>query len=75
MPDFAILNGDGIRSTLDHVGQFIIEYGEASFINNCKLRFFLFSLSLLHLLGLFPCYLTWFIFFLIYNINSMIIFY
>jgi hypothetical protein len=45
MPDFAILNGDGSRSTLDHIGQFITEYGEASFINNCKLRFFPLSLS------------------------------
>ena len=43
--EFVKFTGDDSRTTLVHIGQFIIQYGEASTNDICKLRLFPLSLS------------------------------
>jgi len=45
IPEFVKLTGDDSRTTLEHIGQFIIQCGEASTNDIYKLRLFPLSLS------------------------------
>src|SRR6185503_1988908 len=45
IPEFVKFTGDDSRTTLEHIGQFIIQCGEASTSDIYKLRLFLLSLS------------------------------
>ena len=51
VPDFSKFNGEDGKTTLEHVGQFILQCGEASSNDMLKLRMFPLSLSGLLLLG------------------------
>ena len=43
--DFVKFNGEDSRTTIEHIGQFLAQYGEASSNDACHLRLFLLSLS------------------------------
>ena len=45
IPEFAKFTGNDSRTTLEHIGQFIIQFGEASTSDIYKLRLFPLSLS------------------------------
>jgi hypothetical protein len=45
VPEFSKFNGDDGKTTLEHVGQFILQCGEASANDTLKLRIFSLSLS------------------------------
>jgi hypothetical protein len=45
VPDFSKISGEDGKTTLEHVGQFILQYGEASANDALKLRMFPLSLS------------------------------
>jgi hypothetical protein len=45
VPEFSKFSGEDDKTTLEHVGQFILQCGEASANDAIKLRMFLLSLS------------------------------
>jgi hypothetical protein len=45
VPEFSKFNGEDSKTTFEHVGQFILQCGEASANNALKLRMFPLSLS------------------------------
>jgi hypothetical protein len=45
VPEFSKFSGEDGKTTLEHVGQFILQFGEASANNTLKLRMFPLSLS------------------------------
>jgi hypothetical protein len=60
IPAFSKLSGDNGRSTLEHIGQFTIQCGEAASYDICKMKLFPLSLSVLHLLVFFLYHSTQF---------------
>ena len=42
LPEFVKFNGDDSKSTFEHVSQYLAQLGEASSINELKVRFFLY---------------------------------
>jgi hypothetical protein len=52
VPEFAKFSGEDDKSTLEHVGQFILQCGEASANATLKLRMFFYHCLALFLLGL-----------------------
>ena len=45
VPEFVKFSGEDNRTTLEHVGQFLLQCGEASYSDPLKLRLFPLSLS------------------------------
>ena len=45
LPDFVKFNGDDIKSTFEHISQYLAQLGEASFYDALKVRLFPLSLT------------------------------
>jgi hypothetical protein len=59
--EFTKFTGNDNRTTLEHVGQFVIQCGEVNSSDIYKLDCFLYLFRVLHLLGLFHCHPVLFI--------------
>ena len=52
IPDFVKFNGEGTKTTWEHVSQYLAQLGEAGSLNELKVRLFPLSLTVPHFHGL-----------------------